>query len=342
MEKIKRIFRPYYIKVFYYKNLFIDKKINLISNFYKDYKLYKSYSLAFNKKDLKQKEADLILQYHSLEKGLLFQNMKKGFAKYRIENLHKILRDPEIIQNAHLSQIQVGYQLMCEYYEKQHQADFDINEFYSKEQYEFYKSVLDKNNCSRDFSGVIEWTLDDFFEHNQNNFELFAHSRKSTRNFTGEKFPIELIQKVIALANTAPSVCNRQANTVYLLEDKNKIDEVLKIQGGFTGYTENVNQLLILTNDRKYYYTVGERNQLYIDGGAYLLNLLYALHYYKIGNCPANWGKEHKDEKLLNQIIQIPESEKIICMIPIGKLGENFRTTASVRRETFENFVKLN
>src|SRR5690606_33735199 len=101
---------------------------------------------------------------------------------------------------------------------------------------------------------------------------------------------------------------------VHLVEDKAKIDRILKIQGGFNGYIENVNQLLILTNDRNFYYTVGERNQLFIDGGIFLMNLLYSLHYHRVACCPANWGKEVRDEKELDKIVEIPKSEKIICL----------------------------
>lgn len=339
MEKIKKIFRPYYIKLFDYKRT-MNNQVELIKNFIKDYNLYKKYSIVFKKSDIKNKEADIILQYHSIEKGMLFSSMKEGFAKYRIKNLHKLLTDEEVLNHNNRSQIQVAYKVMCQYYDLHKTKGFDIEDIYSQEQYNFYKSQIISTDVES-FSGFVVWTLDDFYNTNDKDFLHFAHSRKSTREFTGEVFSIELIEKVVHLANTAPSVCNRQASNVYLLEDKTKIDEVLEIQGGFAGYTENVNQLLILTNDRKYYYTVGERNQLYIDGGAYLLNLLYALHYYKIGNCPANWGKIFKDEERLSKIITIPKSEKIICMIPIGKLSNKFRTTLSQRRIATENFIRL-
>src|SRR5690606_473096 len=112
--------------------------------------------------------------------------------------------------------------------------------------------------------------------------------------------------------------------------------KALDIQGGFKGYSENVSQLLIVTNDRKYYYTIGERNQLYIDGGIFLMNLLYSLHFYKIAHCPANWGKEIRDEDRLNKVIAFPESEKIICMIPIGIAVNQFKVTLSKRRNLSE------
>ncbi|WP_239992742.1 nitroreductase family protein [Photobacterium phosphoreum] len=102
------------------------------------------------------------------------------------------------------------------------------------------------------------------------------------------------------------------------------------------GYTENITQLLILTVDRNYFYSIGERNQLYVDGGMFLMNLLYSLHYYKIATCPANWGKTVKEEMKLDKIIDIPDSEKIICIIAIGIAEDTFKVTLSKRRDLEE------
>ncbi|MCI0920634.1 nitroreductase family protein [Sphingobacterium rhinopitheci] len=338
MESIKKILRPIYIPIL--SSNFV-KNILLLTNTFEDFLLYRKYSLTFTTKNLKNKEADLILNYHSLEKGMLFKEMKAGFAAVRIKNLHKILNDPEIMENINRSQIKVGYQVMCQYYELHQEANFNIEHIYSLEQYKKYKNLL-KDHYDSKFNGIIDWKKEKYYKNINSNFYDFAHSRKSVREFTGQRISHELLNKVIKLANTAPSVCNRQSNNVYLIEDKAKIDRILKIQGGFTGYTKDVSQLLILTNDRNYYYTVGERNQFYVDGGIYLMNLLYALHFYKIGNCPANWGKLISDEKTLSMVIDLPSSEKIICMIPIGELKEGFRTTLSERRPTVENFIVKN
>lgn len=338
MEKIKFFLRPLYVPIINYKNSNFYKVYELTSNFFEDYLLYKKHSIVFSKKDIKNKEADLILHYHSLEKGMLFIKMKSGFAKNRVKNLHSMLSDIEVIENVNREQIKTAYMIMCEYFELHQNRNYDISDIYTEQQYKTYKNILN-NSYSSDFSGKINWTRDSFYKNVKSDFHNFAHSRKSVREFTGEKIGISILQNVIDLANTAPSVCNRQASNVYLLEDKEKIEKVLNIQAGFTGYTDNVSQLLVLTNDRKYYYTVGERNQFYIDGGAYLMNLLYALHYYKIANCPANWGKTKSDDKSVRKIIDIPESEKIICMVPIGIAKENFRTTLSLRRSHSENLI---
>ena len=309
----------------------------LYLNYFKDFKLFYIHSNAFKIDSLEKIEATIILDYHSIEKGLLFKNMKPGFAEYRIKNLHQNLSKDVVNSNINLSQINVAFQIMCEYYELHQKINFDISDYFTLEQYEFYKDSL-KQSYSNIFKGAIEYQKEDFYQYNLQNFEIFSPSRKSIRNFTGEIIDISIIKKAVKLSLNAPSVCIRQSSKVYLLDKKQLIDEVLAIQGGMSGFTKNIHQLLILTTNRNYFYSIGERNQMFIDGGLFLMNLLYSLHYYKIANCPANWGKTIKEEKMLQQYIKIPESEKIICMIPIGVAEDSFRVPLSRRREVNEIF----
>lgn len=312
----------------------------LLSNFVKDLTLYLKHSTVFNQEGLNKIECQLILDYHSVEKGLLFKETKARFAQQRILNLHPSLSLEIIKNNVSRSQIRVAYQVMCEYYELHQKLDADISDYYTQTQYEDYKKILGDTYTSK-FKGAIDYQKDEFYSHVTGNFSIFSHSRKSVREYTGELVPNELIEQAITLALNTPSVCNRQACKVYLLEDKARIDKLLAIQGGLTGYTQNINQVLLLTVDRNYFYTVGERNQFYIDGGMFLMNMLYALHFYKIANCPANWGKLIQEEKQLSGIVDLPESEKIICVVPIGVAKDEFRVTLSQRRELNEVLVRI-
>lgn len=323
------------------------KKINyarnyrlLAANSIEDFKLYLKHSTVFNQDGLHKIECQLILDYHSVEKGLLFKKTKPRFAQQRILNLHPSLALEVIKNNVSRSQIRVAYQVICEYYELHQQLGADISDYYTQEQYENYKNILGDAYTSK-FKGAIDYQKDNFYALTTADFATFSNSRKSVREYTGELIPNTLIEQAIALALNTPSVCNRQACKVYLLEDKARIDKLLTIQGGLTGYTQNINQVLLLTVDRNYFYTVGERNQFYIDGGMFLMNMLYALHFYKIANCPANWGKLIQEEKQLSGIVDLPESEKIICVVPIGVAKDEFRVTLSQRRELNEVLVRI-
>jgi nitroreductase len=313
----------------------------LATNYLKDLILFYRHSTVFKTDNFDKIQSEIILDYHAVEKGLLFKDIRPKFAEKRIRDLHHNLKNDSVVNNVELSQIKVAYQIMCEYFELHQNLNVDISDYFAEKDYLFYKNRL-AENYSKDFKGTIDYSREIFYAQNNESFEKFSSSRKSIRNFTGEKISVVLLKKAIELASNAPSVCNRQGSKVYLLQDKAIIDQVLRIQGGFGGYTDHVSQLLILTTNRNYFYTVGERNQMFIDGGMFLMNLLYALHFYKIANCPANWGKIIQEERLLNDYISLPESEKIICMIPIGVAKETFRVTLSKRRDVDELFKILN
>lgn len=312
----------------------------LIVNFFCDAVLFVRHSTVFNKETLSKIEAQLILDYHSIEKGLLFKNTKPRFAQYRIENLHPRLALDIVKNNVSRSQIRVAYQVMCEYYRLHEKISVDISDYFTLLQYENYKSILGEH-YGEEFKAAIEYGRENFYLNNENSFPIFSQSRKSVRDFTGELVSHSIIEQAVKVAMNAPSACNRQASKVYLLEDKSKIDKLLSVQGGLTGYTQNINQILILTVDRSYFYTVGERNQFYIDGGIFLMNLLYGLHYFKVANCPAHWGKTIQEERMLSGFLNIPESEKIICVIPIGVAVDSFRVTLSQRRDLSEVLINI-
>ena len=313
--------------------------IKLFLNFMNDLRTYGKYSTVISVNCFENKEAMLILHYHGIEKGLLHKKIKPKFAKDRIQEMHKLLKDDQIIKNVSISQIFIGYKVAMEYYELHKELEIDISDYFTENQYLFYRN-LTKDIDSHDFiSGVHKISFQEFYAKNED-FYNFSNSRKSIRYFTGEKIGIDKIKDIIKLANNSPSVCNRQASKVYLLEDKDRINECLKIQGGFNGFTEKVNQLLILTVDRKYFYITGERYQFYIDGGIYLMNLLYSLHFYKVGACPANWGKDYISDNKVRKFVNIPQEEQIICMIPIGIATDEIAVTLSYRR-TADEVLKI-
>ncbi|REE08472.1 nitroreductase family protein [Winogradskyella pacifica] len=336
---IKKIFKEnkkskiYQISSWVYKRYF--PYVNVVTNMFSDTFFYCKHSNVFKVNTLNKIEAKIILDYHSIEKGLLFSQTKYGFAKDKIKRLNKYLKNQKVLTNSNKSQISVAYSVMCEYYELHKKNNFDISSFYAEDDYLFYKNHLNSayNNT---FSGVIEYTKNDFFDHTFSSFDKFSDSRKSVRNFTGNLIDDSTIEKAIMLSKNAPSVCNRQPSKAYYLKDKSKIDKVLELQAGLNGFTQNINQLLIITTDVNYYYSIGERYQFYIDGGVYLMNLLYSLHFYNIAACPANWAKEKDDEKRIKQILDINSSEKVICLIAIGEADENFKTTLSKRRDLDE------
>jgi nitroreductase len=308
----------------------------MLRNYRIDFDLYCKHSTLFKKKSFEKIESLLILKYHSIEKGFLHDPIKFSFGKQNVIDLIKLLKREDVISNYNKTQIAASYLSICTYYEYHAKNNVNISSFFSKNDYDFFKSISILKLISVETKNVNQ-----YFQNSRADFLNFSNSRKSVRDFSGKVIPVETIEKVIDLAKNAPSACNRQPVKVYYIDNKYKIDSIFDIQKGLKGYTDNINQLLVVVSDRSYYYTVGERNQLYIDGGLFLMNLLYALHFYEIASCPANWGMGFEADQKIMKILNLRESEKVICLVPFGLPKIEFKTTLSLRRETNEILIQV-
>lgn len=308
----------------------------LIINYWQDMINYYRYSNVFSDKSFEKIESDIIMNYHSIEKGFLYDNKREGFSKLKVVTLIaqlKRMSDLHIITMN--SQIRAAINILLKYYQYHQDEKLDISNFFSEDNYSWLRTLIEEE----DFQPVYHISKSNFYSYTSNSFDRFSYSRKSIRDFSTEVVSNDLIQKAISLANNAPSVCNRQSCKNYVIQKKETIDNILKLQGGFTGHEKNVSRLIVLVSNKNYFFSIGERNQLYIDGGIYLMNLLYALHFFNIGACPANWGKCVKEDKLIRKIIDLPFNEQIICIIPIGIANDEIVYTHSQRRESLENTV---
>ena len=335
MSLIKKILIALLGKKRYYqlRGSNITQVLSLIKNYYIDALLFYKHSSVFKKNTINKKESLIILGYHSLEKGLLHDPIRYRFGMEYVKKLIQTLNGKDVAMILDRSQIAATFLVLCTYYEKHKESNVDISDYFPDSTYKDFK-----NYSSLKLTSVINHNIDEYFGSSNSDFSHFSYSRCSVRDFTGDSIALETIYKVIELAGNAPSVCNRQPVKVYYLNVKEKINEIFKLQGGLKGYDEKIVQLLIVVSDRNYFYTIGERNQMYIDGGIFLMNLLYALHFYKIGACPAHWGMDVYKDLKINTILNLSESEKVISLVPIGIPINNFKTTLSLRRTPEEIF----
>ncbi|WP_340121881.1 nitroreductase family protein [Methylobacter svalbardensis] len=337
MQQIKKIVHFFLGNNSYGKlSLYKQRFISLPRNFYLDYLLYKKHSIVFEQDTFNKIETLIILKYHSLEKGLLHKEIKHQFGKQYVIELCQLLKRKDVISKRHRTQIAAAYLALCSYYESHVEHNIDISSYFDEADYDLFKEYSVSN-----LSSVKEHQLVNYFENSDKDFYHFSNSRCSVRDFTGDKIPFDTIQNVIELAKNAPSVCNRQPVKVYYIDDKKNIDNIFAIQKGLKGHSDEVSQLLVVVSDRNYFYSVGERNQLYIDGGIFLMNLLYALHYYKVAACPAHWGLNNDSDKKVNNLLNMSDSEKVICLVAVGIPQDKFKTALSLRRSTDEILMRV-
>lgn len=320
--------------------VFLNEKIMKYyfrKSFLRDFKKFNEHSTFFKKDNFNKVETHIILLYHSLEKGFLHKNLRLGFAKDKVKELLSYLNDENVSNHLMRSQISAACMCLMKYYQLHKEKSFDISAYYSIDDYNFIKKFALKNQ-----SPVIEKSSSNFFKKSKSDFLNFSSSRSSVRHYNGEIIPDEIMHDVISIAKNAPSVCNRQGTKVYLLNKAEHIEKILNIQGGLKGFMQNINQVLVVTGNRNGFYEIGERNQLFVDGGLFLMNLLYGLHYNNIAACPAHWCYEDSADDQVREILGMSQSEKIICLITIGKPEDDFKITLSHRRDNSEILSIIN
>jgi nitroreductase len=229
------------------------------------------------------------------------------------------------------SQFLAACSVLRKYIELHKQRQVDISEIISNSDIKTLKIIGENNQ-----GGVINYTSEDYFQNSNASFNQFSNSRHSVRHFNGQWIESSIIKEVVGLARNSPSVCNRQGFRVKLVNDPDLVKGALKIQTGLNATADTVRQLFVITVDRSVFVSSAEWYQGFIDGGIFLQNILYALHFYKIAAVPLNWSKHFYLDVKLHKLLQIPKSEKIIALTAIGYPQDLFQVPFSKRKEVSE------
>lgn len=265
---------------------------------------------------------------HSIEKGFTMPDFRMGFGQKR---LREILEQCILYVNKYGTQnIQIveAAKSILDYRKCHEEKGFALPEDIQGKIQSFLMSFPDLSTESIQ----IDMTKEEFFSKKDASFIEFSASRRSTRNFTKEPLDVTLLEKAVALAQNAPSACNRQSPRVYLVKTSEKVQEVLKYQGGNRGFGQTVDKLLIVCGYLGNYHDT-ERNCVYIDGGIFTMNLAYALHYYGVGGCILNWSVTKVRDKKIREVLPIRDNEVVIDIIACGNVPDSFKLCRSEKKQ---------
>lgn len=273
--------------------------------------------------------------YHVIEKGLAMPDFRLGFGKERVL---QVIGDLLIYRKLDFDLNNVQYiaavQSVDEYNRVHKEAKYKLD----NDLQQAIDTLL--NNCVIVPHNQPHTTVENFFIKTNAPFNEFALSRHSVRTYSNKNIPIDEIVQCIDLARTTPTACNRQPNKTYIITNKDLLEKIIKIQGGGRGFADKANKLLIITS-RVDAFNVNEINEAFKSGGMYVMNLLYALHYKKIGACPLEWGENPKNDKTLRMLVNISDNEEIIMVISIGYPTDEFKYVTSVRNNIEESYCVI-
>ena len=170
----------------------------------------------------------------------------------------------------------------------------------------------------------------DFFAAKDAPFPEFAASRHVCRHFAGP-VPRETVESAIALATTAPSACNRQHARVHVVDSPALRDRLFALQGGTRGFGQDADKVLVVTSDLSAVRWGWERHDCYTNGGLFVMNLCYALHYHGVAHCILHWSVAPEADRAAHGLLGIPANEAIVQLIACGMPPEEFDVAASPR-----------
>lgn len=270
--------------------------------------------------------SNIIREYHVIEKGLTMPETRLGFGKDIImalsndciKYINKYGQDEEQLHHA------IG--VVMEYEQLHREKGFELNEEIKHAIWNLKHTVNNDTVCTQK-----SFDKGDYFQYSESSFQLFSASRSSVRNFSSENIPYERIIEALEIARTTPSACNRQCWRTYLFTEKDKIANILDVQGGNRGFGHLGNKLIVISAEIGVFYGKDERNEAFIDGGMYAMNLLYALHYKQIAACILNCSNNIEKDKRLRDLCEIKDSEVFIAMIVCGIPPDKFKVANSKR-----------
>ena len=321
LNRLRHLFPDKIIRIIYSKLL--NPFLAFISYNY-DKKRFIKHSDNFLRKKEIELLGNIIKHYHVIEKGLTMPIVKPGFGQ---DNIVKLLEECCIyITNFDSKESQLIH------------AVSTLNEyvnFHAKLNYKLPDSLLvsiDKIssmvNCF-DFREQMLTNNKEYFQFTGSTFDKFSSSRRSIRNFSEKEIVNSEIINALEIAKNYPSSCNRQAYSNYVFSNKSKINEILTLQRGNRGFGHLANKLIVVTGELGVYSQSFERNQVFVDGGIYLMNLIYSLHFLQIGTCVLNCGFSPLEDKKMRKVCDIKDSEVFIAIILCGFPNDVFKIASS-------------
>ncbi|MFC7292943.1 nitroreductase family protein [Hirschia litorea] len=276
----------------------------------------------------------IIIETHSLEKGLSVAHTRPGFGKSKINYLIDALSKYDVAFGAFPVEKTLG--TLQAYYDFHTQINFEdkildkVSQTLKK-----HEKKVSLNGGLREFEAPLKLG-------SQKVGSDLLKSRFSSRVYSEEKLTEQEVENLVRIAQQAPSQCNRQATKAYFFNDINKIRELLSLQAGAGGFNQDVSNLFLITSELSAWGGAQQRNQPYVDGALFSMALLYSCHANDIVSCPLNLAITHKTSDQIKKVANVNKDEVLIMMIAVGKPPKDILTlkvAKSARRPVSEILV---
>jgi nitroreductase len=274
-------------------------------------------------------QALLNKQTHVIEKGLSMPESRVGFGADKIDQLKTIL--PLYVSQFGWDEIsRMCHETLSGYCSFNRQNGNRLDALTSFLEEVNPGTVVHAPEGA--FSGMAWLTRKEILSSQNAPFGQLAASRHSFRTFSADPVEEEDIERAVEISIRTPSSCNRQPWKVHYFSGKSKCAQMLKYQNGNRGFGHAIGTLLVVTCDLRCFENYTERNQPYIDGGMFVMSLLYALQSQGLATCCLNMCTDTDTDKRLRKVKYFQEEEIFIAMIGVGHFPDSFKVAQSTRK----------
>lgn len=279
----------------------------------------------------------LIIETHTIEKGLSLPNPRPLFGQTKITNLIQLAKNYDAkFSSFPLEMLNGALKEYLRFHEEKGISEASVLDAITEflEQHPEI-SQIEASGGTKDATEVYQG------EQPAGSIIEFLQSRYSCRRFDKSPLDTELIRDIISLAQRVPSQCNRQTSRVHYYSDQNQISELLQLQAGSGGFREDVGNLFIVTSESTGWGGARQRNQAFVDGALFSMFLMMTCHAHQIASCPLNLAKLNAEEQRIKKTAKIPNRERLIMMIAIGKTATGPILAASSPRLPLDQVLTI-
>lgn len=286
------------------------------------------YSRTYSK-GIGQVETQILFHTHQVEKGLSHDDFRPGFGKAVLRSLAVMLERlrGEDRHYADNEVYRMAVSVLHEYVRRHQEMRFDLGYMKSIFPDPLWNEIL---ACGDSMAGSRLMPGDTKRDNEQATFAQIARGRYAVREYAEQPVTSEELLQAVELSMKTPSVCNRQASRVHIVLDRQLIQRLLDIQGGYRGYPTPP-ALVLVSSDLRAFLNHTERNEPYVDGGLFAMSLLYSLEYYGLAACPLNAMFDKAKSSATRPLIGLPDYEVPVMYIAVGHFAEESRVCKSAR-----------
>lgn len=332
---------PYLWKIYWGTKQQLFRIVILLRGYFYDIRCtYRSMFWSPQQHEIRSICAELIFQYHKLEKGLVMPGEPRLFGlEPAYATMHIIERHQEDIKTADEYLYNAAIATLTAYRDKLVEYALDPDD-----------RILSKLHCfldARQEPIAQELTTPHalpLISLNPDASEVFSSlvkARRSVRAYKPDSVSQDILKRAIEMAQLSPSACNRQPCKVYLISDSEKKAKFLNLQNGNRGFGHLAPHVAVLTTDERCYFNAMERHEPYIDSGMFAMSFILALRAFDVGSCCLNWCVTPSIDIDAHKMLNIADSERISMVILFGYIPDDCQVPRSVRRDIDNVLINL-